>query len=177
MRNSFNLADVFWHLCSRRVLKTLRQNGNCSWWALTPFATMFTTHCSNFTFINGDFQYFWLDDFKYVCCIFVVCWEVIINPFPHIDAFWRLCSRQLLKTLWQKKKLLKTSSFWTQCFQLYSISMSSFREIFNIIVEMFSAANLLHAGKGSLNASGRGEGLNSYLITMTWFSVFFIILP
>ena len=33
------------------------------------------------------------------------------NPFPHIDAFWHLWSRRLLKTMWQKKKLLKTSNF------------------------------------------------------------------
>ena len=33
------------------------------------------------------------------------------NPFPHIDAFWHLCSRRLSKTLWQKEKLLNTSNF------------------------------------------------------------------
>ena len=28
------------------------------------------------------------------------------NPFPHVDAFWCICSRRLLKTLCQKRKLL-----------------------------------------------------------------------
>ena len=36
---------------------------------------------------------------------------ITFNPFPHIDAFWCLCSKQLLKTWRQKKKLLKTSNF------------------------------------------------------------------
>ena len=33
--------------------------------------------------------------------------QTTLNPFPHTDAFWRLCSRRLLKTMWLKKKLLK----------------------------------------------------------------------
>ena len=37
--------------------------------------------------------------------------EEQFNPFPHIYPFWRLCCRQLFKTLWQKQKLLKTSNF------------------------------------------------------------------
>ena len=37
---------------------------------------------------------------------------VLINPFPHIDAFWHLFSRYLLKTFLQKKKkLFKMSNF------------------------------------------------------------------
>ena len=30
------------------------------------------------------------------------------NTFPHKNVLWCLCSRQLLKTLWQKEKLIKT---------------------------------------------------------------------
>ena len=33
------------------------------------------------------------------------------NPFPNKSWFLRVCSTSLLKTLWQKKKLLVTSSF------------------------------------------------------------------
>ena len=33
------------------------------------------------------------------------------NPFQPIDAFWCIRSRRLLKTWWQKEKLLKTSNF------------------------------------------------------------------
>ena len=35
----------------------------------------------------------------------------IINPFPHIDIFRLICSRWLLKTLWQKVKLLIMCNF------------------------------------------------------------------
>ena len=44
---------------------------------------------------------------------------VRINSFPRLDTFWTLCSRRLLKTLWQKKK----------CFQLFPIIPLSVIEI------------------------------------------------
>ena len=34
-----------------------------------------------------------------------------LNPFPHNDAFWRPWETSLLKTLWEKEKLLVTSNF------------------------------------------------------------------
>ena len=41
-----------------------------------------------------------------------------INPFPNKPWFLRVCSTSLLKTLWEKEKLLVTSnfSFLQQCF-------------------------------------------------------------
>ena len=48
---------------------------------------------------------------SYLRCILQICMHSWLNSFPHTDAFWHLCSRWLLKTLWQKKKLLKTSKF------------------------------------------------------------------
>ena len=35
----------------------------------------------------------------------------LFNPFPHNDTFWRLWKTSLLKTLWEKEKLLVTSNF------------------------------------------------------------------
>ena len=35
----------------------------------------------------------------------------IINPFPHNDTFWLPWETSLLKTLWEKEKLLVTSNF------------------------------------------------------------------
>ena len=35
----------------------------------------------------------------------------IFNPFPHNDTFWRPWETGLLKTLWEKEKLLVTSNF------------------------------------------------------------------
>ena len=34
-----------------------------------------------------------------------------INPFPNKPWFLRVCSKSLLKTLWEKEKLLGTSNF------------------------------------------------------------------
>ena len=40
----------------------------------------------------------------------LVVW-VRVNPFPHNDTFWHLWETSLLKTLWEKEKLLVTSHF------------------------------------------------------------------
>ena len=40
----------------------------------------------------------------------VIVWEWV-NPFPNKPWFLRVCSTSLLKTLWEKEKLLVTSSF------------------------------------------------------------------
>ena len=39
------------------------------------------------------------------------CRNLYDSPNKHVDAFWHLCSRWLLKTLWQKEKLLLTCNF------------------------------------------------------------------
>ena len=43
-----------------------------------------------------------------LCIIYEMDWDV--NPFQHRDAFWRFCSRPILKTLWQKETLLIMSN-------------------------------------------------------------------
>ena len=35
-----------------------------------------------------------------------------VNPFPNKPWFLRVCSKSLLKTLWEKEKLLVTSNFF-----------------------------------------------------------------
>ena len=42
----------------------------------------------------------------------------VLNPFPHNDTFWRPWKTSLLKTLWEKEKLLATIKFllYPQCF-------------------------------------------------------------
>ena len=56
--------------------------------------------------------------------------EKLPNPFPHIDAFWRICSRRLLKTQWQKETLLKTSnsSFCHNVFYFFSNYTYNYRD-------------------------------------------------
>ena len=50
----------------------------------------------------------------------------LLNPFPHNPCFLRVCSTSLLKTLWEKEKLLITGNF--------SFSHS----VFNLLEELFS---------------------------------------
>ena len=49
------------------------------------------------------------------CALIVLCinkMEAIrVNPFPNKPWFLRVCSADLLKTLWEKEKLLLTSNF------------------------------------------------------------------
>ena len=39
------------------------------------------------------------------------CTALLLNPFPNKPWFSHVCSRSLLKTLWEKEKLLITSNF------------------------------------------------------------------
>ena len=57
-----------------------------------------------------------LYDFRYIChqvrsILFSVCNNFVLNPFPNKPWFLRDCSTSLLKTLWEKEKLLVTSNF------------------------------------------------------------------
>ena len=66
--NPFPRINAFWQL-----LKTLLHRWNCSWWAVSPFATMFSTLFSNYTYIYRTFSCFCLVVFKVVCCTFAAC--------------------------------------------------------------------------------------------------------
>ena len=61
------------------------------------------------------------------------------NPFPLADAFQRICSRRLLKTLMQKVKLLMMSNFslLQQCLQLYLMINLSCMEIIHSFFNVF----------------------------------------
>ena len=75
------------------------------------------------------------------------------NPFPHINTYWRLCCRRLLKTMWQKEKLLKTSNFsFSHTFFLTLLIIKPLKKImkiFHVFVNIFlksSAAGFLYEG-------------------------------
>ena len=43
--------------------------------------------------------------------------QVVFNPLPNKPWFLRVCSTSLLKTLWEKEKLLNMSNFsFSKCF-------------------------------------------------------------
>ena len=66
---------------------------------------------SNFSFTNSVFKRLVLLADKYNVQTRAYLEELNFNPFPHNDAFWRLWETSLLKTLWEKEKLLVTSDF------------------------------------------------------------------
>ena len=54
------------------------------------------------------------------------------NPFPNKPCFLRVCSTRLLKTLWEKEKLLVTSNFsFSQCFLPIRRTFYHFQRIWN----------------------------------------------
>ena len=58
-----------------------------------------------------------------------------INPFPNKPWFLRVCGRSLLKTLWEKKKLLVTSNFFFSHSVFYPfIEISAILIKFEIVV-------------------------------------------
>ena len=81
--------------------------------------------------------------------------NLILNPFPHIDAFWRLCSRQLFENIVTKEEIAQNLQFLLlpQCFPLLVISYPfNYRDFlfFNKICSKSSAAELSYEGKGLL---------------------------
>ena len=59
--------------------------------------------------------------------------NLTFNTFPHIDAFWRLCSSRIFENKATKEQFLCLSP----CFQLYSIIVLSFKGCFQICSGMF----------------------------------------
>ena len=62
------------------------------------------------------------------------------NPFPNNPWFLRVCSTSLLKTLWEKEKLLVTSKFllFPKCFLTFSRTFCNFRYIWNCRLQTHS---------------------------------------
>ena len=76
-----------------------------------------------------------------------------INPFLHIDAFWRLCSRQLFENIVTKEDIVQNKQFLLlqQCFPLLIICYPfNYRDFlfFDKIWSYSSAAELSNEGKG-----------------------------
>ena len=63
------------------------------------------------------------------------------NSFPNKPWFLRVCSTRLLKTLWEKEKLLVTSnfSFSPQCFLPFSRTFRHFHQYQIVVCKTFSA--------------------------------------
>ena len=62
------------------------------------------------TFVRVEIKIF-LSLFGLLWIRTVHSFELLVNPFPSKPLFSRVCSTSLLKTLWEKEKLLTTSNF------------------------------------------------------------------
>ena len=77
----------------------------------------------------------------------------LINPFPHIDAFRRICSRRLFENIVTKEENAQNKQFLLlkQCFPLFVIGYPfNYRNFpfFYKICSKSSAAELSYEGKG-----------------------------
>ena len=78
----------------------------------------------------------------------VVFWYLyLLNPFPHKDAFWRLCSRQLFENVVKKEDIAQNKQFLLlpQCFPLFQLKRFSifWQNMFKVVCCIF-----LLCGKG-----------------------------
>ena len=76
-----------------------------------------------------------------------------LNPFPHIDAFGRLCSRRPFENIVTKEEVAQNMQFLLlpQCFPLFVIGYPfNYRDIpfYDKICSKSSAAELSYEGKG-----------------------------
>ena len=89
--------------------------------------------------------------FRFGPALNFVIWQRV-NPFPNKPWFLRVCSTSLLKTLWEKEKLLVTSnfSFSHSVFYPFKELSANFIKLKIVICKLFqfgSVRNLLF-GKG-----------------------------
>ena len=74
-----------------------------------------------------------------------------VNPFPHNDTFWRPWETSLLKTLWEKEKLLVTSnfSFSHSVFLPVWITFFHFCQIWNCRLQIFQFGRVYNLSSGN----------------------------
>ena len=77
---------------------------------------------------------------------------ISFNPFPHIDALWRLCSRRLFENMVTKEEIAQKKQFpspFDTIFSTFTHYPFSYRDfqIIDKICSKSSAAELLYEGK------------------------------
>ena len=82
-------AVEFWKYCGK--------SRNCSWWAISPLATMFSTSFNNYAIFYGNFSGFC--HYVLVCCRFVVCEKGLnIHYFSSFHLHFMLLFNPFLNT-------------------------------------------------------------------------------
>ena len=77
---------------------------------------------------------------------------IYVNPFPHMDAFWHLCSRRICENKSTKEEIAQYEQFLLllPCIQLYSTIVLSFKGSFHLVSSMLSMssdADVLYVGR------------------------------
>ena len=128
-----SVVQVFWKHCGKR--------GKCSWRDISPFPTLFSTRFENFVPLSSNLKLsssnsFSLEESK-ICCL---------------GKDLRVCLTSLLKTLWEKEKLLVTSNFSFSHSVFYP-----FRELFTIFINFkIVICKLFHFGRVQNLSFGKG---------------------
>ena len=75
----------------------------------------------------------------------------MFNPFPNKPWFLRVCSSSLLKTLWEKEKLLVTSnfSFSNSVFDLFEDFSAIFIKFEIVVCKLFQFGRVLNFSFGT----------------------------
>ena len=121
-------ADGFWKHCDKRR--------NCSKQAISPFATMFSTFFSNYTFIYWYCPSFCLDIFRVVGCRFVVCRKGLKDG---IFGILINCTRELfvsyISVNWSNWSLFLMQTHFTFCQNVFNSSkiILSFKDFIHFV--------------------------------------------
>ena len=98
---------------------------------------------------------------------FYATFPFVLNPFPHDDTFWCPWETSLLKTLWEKEKLLIMSNFSFTPSVFYP-----FRELSGIFIKFkIVLCILLQFGQVYNLSSSNGLTLyqtTKFFISLTW---------
>ena len=49
--------------------------------------------------------------------VFILNYADLVNPFPHTDAFWRLCSRRIFENIVTKEEIAQNFKHGSNCLQ------------------------------------------------------------
>ena len=136
---TFLYRFLLWHFEIRQFYACLLAKYSCM-----PCYVLFCRHLSQWRYCVWDLL---INDSS----IFMV--NCGVNPFPHIDAFWRLCRKQLFENIVTKEEIAQNMQFLLlpQCFPRfvmgYPFNYEDFLS-FNKICSKSSAAELSYEGNG-----------------------------
>ena len=123
---------ILWHM----LLKTFWEWRKCLLQLIFPHCTMTSVTKSSLCYPTELNAWCGLCLFMvFVSSFLLLCLSTYqhFNPFPHTDTFWHPLETSLLKTLWEKEKLLITSNF-----SFFHSVFCHFRQIWNCRLQTLS---------------------------------------